>query len=155
MAFSMYFNTLLSFLHPFFIAYAPYASAGNTGSSLSTVDNLDLIDIGSSSPAAANADAASATSQTDNLDPANTDPANKITCVGDKYDLDVPISASFNPNNVSMRQLCATTQFGGGPPGQRIGGRCQWSRYSNPVVFDLSARPHRSIQALRILLESC
>ena len=52
----------------------------------------------------------------------NADPTNNIMRVGDKYDLDLPIRAGFNPNNVSMQQLCAETQFGGGPPGQHIGG---------------------------------
>lgn len=130
---------LAFFTSCFLVVYAPYASAGNTGSSLSAIDNLALIDVGSSSPAAANADDASLSSQTDNLIPANADPTNNITCVGDKYDLDLPISAGFNPNTVSMQQLCAKTQFGGGPPGQHVGGWCQWGRYSNQVVFDLSA----------------
>lgn len=129
-----------SFLFCFLVVLAPYASVGNTGSSLSAVDNLNLIEVGSSSPAAANADGASlSSSQTDNLDPANADPTNNITCVGDRYDLDLPISAGLNPNTVSMQQLCAKTQFGGGPPGQHVGGWCQWGRYSNQVVFDLSA----------------
>ncbi|KAF6234114.1 hypothetical protein HO173_007533 [Letharia columbiana] len=131
---------LAFFTSCFLVVYAPYASAGNTGSSLSAIDNLNLIDVGSSSPAAANADDASlSSSQTDNLDPANADPTNNITCVGDKYDLDLPISAGFNPNTVSMQQLCAKTQFGGGPPGQHVGGWMPMGPLFQPSGF----RPKR------------
>ncbi|CAF9943221.1 MAG: hypothetical protein ALECFALPRED_010853 [Alectoria fallacina] len=123
----------------FLIAYAPYASVDNTRSPLSATDNLDSINFGSSIPDAANDDAASSSSQTDNLDPVDADPTNNTTCVGDKYDLDLPISAGFNPNIVSIQQLCAKTQLGDGQPGQKIGGWRQWGHYSNQVVFDLSA----------------
>ena len=65
-----------------------------------------------------------------------------ITCVGNKYPLDLPLVAGFNPNELTMQQFCAKPQFGGGRPGQNIGGWCS-TFSSDPtlwmVAFDISA----------------
>ena len=55
-----------------------------------------------------------------------------ISCVGSTYDLELPLQAGWNPNTVSVQQLCAKTKYGGGPRGQNIGGWCDL----NEVVFD-------------------
>lgn len=41
-----------------------------------------------------------------------------MTCVGDSYDLALPAGpdVAFNPNHVTMQQLCAAPDVGGGPP---------------------------------------
>ena len=55
-----------------------------------------------------------------------------ISCVGQNYDLSLPLHVGWNPNNVSMQHLCAKTKYGGGPEDQNIGGWCD----HNEVVFD-------------------
>jgi len=74
----------------------------------------------------------------DNLIPANADPSLSITCVGDSYGYNLPVSAGFDTSHVTMQQLCAKTQFNGGQPGQHLGGWCDYSRHHSKVVFDLS-----------------
>ena len=61
---------------------------------------------------------------TENLDPAEANPEANITCLGDSYDLNLPVVGNFNPNRVSMHKLCAKPQFKGGEPGQHLGGFC-------------------------------
>lgn len=61
---------------------------------------------------------------TENLDPAEADPSGNITCLGDRYAIDLPIIAGFNPNEVTMQQLCAKPQYNGGNPGEHVGGWC-------------------------------
>jgi len=75
----------------------------------------------------------------DNLVPANAEPSLSITCVGDSYAYNLPVSAGFDTSHITMQQLCAKTQFNGGQPGQHIGGWCDYSRYHPKVVFDLTA----------------
>ena len=63
-----------------------------------------------------------------------------ITCVGDKYDLDLPMINGFNPNLLSMQQICALPQYGG-MPDQHIGGWCDASSLdmrSWHLSFDIS-----------------
>lgn len=105
------------------INFTSYAIANVAGSSLGTGTAVNPPSVGNS--------------QTDNLSPANADPTLNISCIGDRYDSELPISAGFNPNEVSMQQLCAKTEFNGGQPGQHIGGWCNWSRHHSQVVFDL------------------
>ncbi len=62
--------------------------------------------------------------QTENFVPAEADPLGNITCLGDKYAIDLPVIAGFNPNLVTMQKLCAKPQYNGGLPGQHIGGWC-------------------------------
>ena len=81
----------------------------------------------------------SSISQNDNTDPARANPRFNITCVGD-YGEALPVDAGFSPiyaPGISMQELCAKTQYGGGQPGKHIGGWCQWGRYHSDVVFDL------------------
>ena len=61
---------------------------------------------------------------TENFDPEDANPEANITCLGDSYDLDLPVVGDFNPNQVSVHKLCANPQFNGGEPGQHLGGYC-------------------------------
>lgn len=63
-----------------------------------------------------------------------------ITCVGDKYDLDLPVIDGFNLNDLTMQQLCSLPQYGG-KPDQHVGGWCDASKrhYSQwHLSFDIS-----------------
>lgn len=62
--------------------------------------------------------------QTKNFDPAEADPSGNITCLGDRYGIDLPIIAGFDPNLVTMQELCAKPQYNGGLPGQHVGAWC-------------------------------
>ena len=96
----------------------------------------------------------------ENFDPAEANPEGRITCLGDSYPLQLPAQPHFNPNHLSMQQLCAKPQYGGGLRGQHLGGWC----YSGPplsdspqrgvVVFDTSdaAQPNVQLQNPRTLL---
>ena len=88
----------------------------------------------------------------ENFDPALADPGKNLTCLGDSYPLDLPIIGDFNPNLVTMQQLCAKPQYRGGQPGQHIGGWCDLIRLpripgwpvsdrlpSGMIAFDISA----------------
>jgi len=74
-----------------------------------------------------------------------SDPQGNIACLGEKYAIDLPVLRGFNPNQVTMQQLCAKTQYNGGQPGQHAGGWCApvFSSYyrgvRRRVVFDQSA----------------
>ncbi len=53
------------------------------------------------------------------------DPRRNITCLGSSYDLQLPIRRDgINPNELTMQQLCAKTEYGGAPAGQHLGGWC-------------------------------
>ncbi|KAL8692232.1 MAG: hypothetical protein Q9218_002708 [Villophora microphyllina] len=81
-------------------------------------------------------------SAVDNIDPAQADPRGQITCLGDSYPLKLPMIGDFDPNRLTMQQICAKTQYHGGPPGQHIGGYCAVEHPSTPVrrvVFGISA----------------
>ncbi|MCJ1279855.1 hypothetical protein MMC21_007679 [Puttea exsequens] len=58
----------------------------------------------------------------ENFDPALADPRGSLTCLGDWYPLILPVVGIFNPNLVTMQQLCAKPQYNGGQPGQHMGG---------------------------------
>ncbi|MCJ1273116.1 hypothetical protein MMC21_000905 [Puttea exsequens] len=58
------------------------------------------------------------------FDPATANPEGNITCIGDSYPLLLPVVGNFNPNQVTMQQLCAKPQYNGGQRGQHIGGWC-------------------------------
>ena len=99
----------------------------------------------------------------ENFDPAEADPVGNITCLGDSYDLELPLQAHWNPNTVSMQSLCAKTQYGGGPPGQNIAGWCEipprsrgYLHPSNPgtIAFDASpgAQANAQLQNPRVML---
>ena len=72
--------------------------------------------------------------QTENFVPAEADPLGDITCLGDKYAIDLPVIAGFNPNLVTMQKLCAKPQYNGGLPGQHVGAWC---------ADTISSRGHR------------
>ncbi|KAL9032805.1 MAG: hypothetical protein Q9180_006298, partial [Flavoplaca navasiana] len=82
----------------------------------------------------------------ENFNPALADPRGNITCVGNSYDLELPVIGDFNPNELTMQQLCAKPQYGGGLPGQHVGGWCEhWlleeGPFSRPplnMAFDVS-----------------
>jgi len=65
-------------------------------------------------------------------------PRRNITCLGSSYDLQLPIrSDGFNPNELTMQQLCAKTVYGGAPLGQNLGGWCSKGlRYSEQGFSD-------------------
>ena len=101
--------------------------------------------------------------EVENFDPAEADPLRNITCLGDSYDLELPMLGSFNPNGVSMQKLCAKPQYGGGAPGQHAGGWCvdppgPQSRFhgvtTGTVAFDpgLGAQTNAQLQNSRFLL---
>ena len=53
------------------------------------------------------------------------DPRRNITCLGSSYALQLPIRRDgINPNDFTMQQLCAKTEYGGAPAGQHLGGWC-------------------------------
>ena len=56
------------------------------------------------------------------IDPALLAERHNITCLGEAYDLELPLQEGWNPNTVSVQKLCAKTKYGGGPPGRNIGG---------------------------------
>lgn len=72
--------------------------------------------------------------QTENFDPAEANPAWNITCLGSSYDYPLPKQGDFDPNTLTMQQLCAKPQYGGAGPGQHIGGVC----LGDDIVFDTS-----------------
>ncbi|KAL8853905.1 MAG: hypothetical protein Q9221_001212 [Calogaya cf. arnoldii] len=97
----------------------------------------------------------------ENFDPSLADPRGNITCVGNSYDLELPVIGDFNPNRLTMQQLCAKPQYGGGLPGQHVGGWCEhWlvglrpSRPPQNMAFDISpaAQVHPILTNPRVLL---
>lgn len=53
------------------------------------------------------------------------DPRRNITCLGSKYDLQLPPGVNeTDPNELTMQQLCAKTVYGGAPAGRHLGGWC-------------------------------
>ena len=85
--------------------------------------------------------------QTENFDPAEADPRSNISCFGDNYAIDLPMVGGFNPNLVSMQQLCVKPQYEGGQVNQHVGGWCAptYSRgqgSQRKVVFDQSPGAH-------------
>lgn len=96
--------------------------------------------------------------QTENFDPAEADPSGNITCLGDSYAINLPVIAGFNPNLVTMQQLCAKPQYNGGRPGQHVGGWCAPTISSRGprrrVAFDQSpaALTSTELSNLRVLL---
>ena len=102
--------------------------------------------------------------ETENFDPAEADPASNITCVGSSYDLDLPVIQDsrlglFNPNEVSVHKLCAKPQFGGGAPGQHVGGFCSvapsaQNGRTGDIAFDrtIEARTSLALYNPRVLL---
>ena len=57
--------------------------------------------------------------------PSSGDPAYNITCLGNAYDLQLPVRMDgIDPNTFIMQQLCAKTVYGGAPAGQHLGGWC-------------------------------
>lgn len=115
----------------FLIAHIHYCIADTTGKSLSGGLAGTLLGEGFT--------AGGSTEVGDNLIPTNADPSLSITCVGDSYAYNLPVSAGFDTSHITMQQLCAKTQFNGGQPGQHIGGWCDYTRYRPQVVFDLTA----------------
>lgn len=66
-------------------------------------------------------------------------PEADITCLGEQYDLTLPSEGDFDPNRLTMQQLCADPQLGGGLPNQHLGGQCRYDsqNMSNTrVVFE-------------------
>ena len=86
----------------------------------------------------------------ENFDPSNANTYHNLSCVGDRYTLELPLQQGWNPNERTMQQLCAKPQYYGGPPGQHVGGWC----HHNEVVFDGSADAQISTELAnpRILL---
>ena len=64
------------------------------------------------------------------------DRAGNISCIGDQYGLDLPMINGFNPNLLTMQQLCAMPQYGG-QPNQHIGGWCD-ARFRSRLRWHLS-----------------
>ncbi|MCJ1278707.1 hypothetical protein MMC21_006524 [Puttea exsequens] len=100
---------------------------------------------------------------TENFDPAEANPKGNITCLGDSYDVELPAQPHFNPNVVTMQQLCAKPQYGGGSRGQHLGGWCYipgrpasspQGYFEGIVAFDRSigAEPIHALQTPRVLL---
>lgn len=68
----------------------------------------------------------------ENFDPSRANSYHNISCVGDSYDLRLPLQPGWNPNKKTVQQLCAKPQYSGGLPGQHAGGWCN----HNEVMFD-------------------
>ena len=96
----------------------------------------------------------------DNTNPAIADPQGNLTCLGDHYAIGLPVQEDFDPNQSTMQQLCAKTQYNGGPPGQHVGAWCSsvfssyHRAYQRRVVFDSSpsAQINAELANPRILL---
>ena len=93
----------------------------------------------------------------ENFDPAEADPRNNITCLGNNPDLQLPILNGFDPNQVTMQKLCAKPQYNGGPPGEHAGGYCidpPYTYHIGEVAFDMSpaAQANDQLQNPRVLL---
>lgn len=53
------------------------------------------------------------------------DPRRNITCLGKHYDLQLPLRRDgHDPNELTMQQLCAKTEYGGAPNGSHFGEWC-------------------------------
>ena len=93
----------------------------------------------------------------ENFDPAEADPRNNITCLGDKPDLQLPVFHGFDPNQVTMQKLCAKPQYNGGRRGEHAGGYCidrPYRHHLGEVAFDMSpdAQANEHLQNPRFLL---
>ena len=69
---------------------------------------------------------------TENFNPAQGNSYHNISCVGNRYALELPLQDGWDPNERTLQELCAKPQYFGGPPGQHVGGWCN----HNEVVFD-------------------
>ena len=97
--------------------------------------------------------------RTENFDPAEADPRGNMSCFGSGYAVKLPMVGDFNPNLVSMQQLCVKPQYNGGQPNQHVGGWCSPTyshrqRFRRKVVFDQSpgARTNAVLSHPRVLL---
>lgn len=66
-------------------------------------------------------------------------PEHNITCLGDGYDLTLPLDGDFDPNELTMEKLCADPQLGGSLPYRHIGGFGRYDSRDNSntrLVFD-------------------
>lgn len=96
--------------------------------------------------------------RTENFNPAEADPSGNITCLGDRYAIDLPVIAGFNPNLVTMHKLCAKPQYNGGLPGQHVGGWCapiiSSHGFERRLAFDPSpgAQINTALASPRVLL---
>lgn len=59
-------------------------------------------------------------------------PTQRISCVGDHYDLALPKIGDFDPNQLTMQQLCVKPEYGGNPQ-HSLNGWCQVPR--RPVTL--------------------
>ncbi len=77
----------------------------------------------------------------DNLFPLFADPTHNVSCVGmaDELGEELPIRNGFDPNAISMNDLCVKPQYGGGRPGRHLGAYCQ---PYDPVPVGV---PHRAV----------
>lgn len=64
------------------------------------------------------------------FDLAEADFEGNVTCLGNNHAINLPVLGDFDPETVTMQQLRAKSQYGGGKPGQHVGGFCA----SKPVV---------------------
>ena len=95
----------------------------------------------------------------ENFDPAQANPVRNITCIGHGLALELPMIGGFNPNQVSVHEICAKPQYNGGARGQHAGGYCYeppFAPYTGVVAFDRSRAAEASpeLQNERVLL-SC
>ncbi|KAI9676480.1 MAG: hypothetical protein M1817_000638 [Caeruleum heppii] len=62
----------------------------------------------------------------ENFDPAEADPAGRLTCLGPlpPWPLPVPLEGDWDPNSFTLQELCAKPQYGGRGPDQHLGGYC-------------------------------
>ena len=99
---------------------------------------------------AANGDSDYEASLRENFNPSLANAYHNITCVGDHYNLQLPVQEGWDPNEKSMQQLCAKPQYDGGLEGQHVGGWCN----HNEIMFDDSPDAKISTQLAnpRVLL---
>ena len=89
----------------------------------------------------------------ENFDPAKADPQGRISCHGTPA-VPLPTQPNFNPNLMSMQQLCAKPQYGGGARRRHLGFYC-WDHAKGVVAMDISSRAQGSaaLQKPRLALQ--
>ncbi|KAI9675009.1 MAG: hypothetical protein M1817_001415 [Caeruleum heppii] len=81
----------------------------------------------------------------ENFDPAEANPAGKITCLGPLPPWPLPSISDYDANTFTLQELCAKPQYGGRAPYQHLGGFCFTRREASApigsrqfVAFDFS-----------------
>ena len=74
-----------------------------------------------------------------------TEGEGRIYCLGERSATPLPVVGDFDPNAVSMQELCVRTKYGGGAPHQHLGFYC-YDRSRGMVAMDESERAESNSQ---------